>query len=539
MIKLFDNCSPIPYVPRLDRGIQESLCIAGSRGQAAGRRCRRLGGAVTMSLLFLTSCAVGPDYVRPSTTVPAKFKEAKGHSFLVANKKNWKKAEPRDGMDRGEWWKLFHDQELNALEDQLNLYNQNIATAMANYCQSRDIVNEARAGLYPTISTVFSLFRQRGIGTTSFIDTSGTTGTTSAGTATTGIVAAKSVARTSYSQFINANWEPDVWGLVRRTIEGDIAAAESNQALLAVTRLSAQGALAQYYFELRALDMDQLLLDQTVADYRKALQLTRNQYASGVADRADIVQAQSQLEVAQASATDNGILRGQFEHAIAVLMGRPPADFSLPFKPLRAKPPIIPVTVPTAWLERRPDIAQAERLMQQASSQIGVALTAYYPSLNLSGSASAGGTSFAQLLTNPSKGWSYGLQIADVLFDGGLRSATVKAAKDAYSAQVATYRQTVLTAFQDVEDNLVALRLLEKESKLRHQAAASAVTALHLVMNQYKSGTVPYSSVITAQISAYSAKKIAYDIVGLQMTAAVGLIKSLGGGWSVQDINKI
>jgi NodT family efflux transporter outer membrane factor (OMF) lipoprotein len=489
--------------------------------------------------MLLSGCAVGPDYIRPSTTVPNKFKEAKGKAFLIENQKDWKIAQPRDDMKRGEWWKIFNDPQLDALESQLNLYNQNIANALANYCQARDIVNQARARLFPAISGVFSAFRQRGGGATSFINTSGTTGSTSTGTATTGLVPAKSVARTSFSGFLNANWEPDIWGLVRRTIEGDIAAAQSSQALLAVTTLSAQGALAQYYFELRALDMDQQLLDKTVFDYRKALELTRNQYTSGVASRSDIVQAQSQLQVAQADAINNGILRSQYEHAIAVLMGRPPADFSMPFKPLKGIPPVIPVTVPTAWLERRPDIAQAERLMQQTSAQIGVALTAYYPSLNLSGSVSGGGTSVAQMLTNPSTGWSYGLQVADIIFDGGLRDATVKAAKAGYTAQVAAYRQTVLTAFQDVEDNLAALRLLEKEGVVRNKAAASAVEALHLVMNQYKSGTVPYSSVITAQIAAYTAQRTAYDMVGLQMSTAVGLIKALGGGWRAQDIEQM
>ena len=405
--------------------------------------------------------------------------------------------------------------------------------------QSRDIVNQARAGLFPSLSGVGSVFDQRGGGSSSFINTSGTTGTTTSGTATTGVVPAKSVARTSYSGFVNLNWEPDVWGLVRRTIEGDISAAQSNQALLAVTSLSAQGSLAQYYFELRALDMDQQLLDKTVIDYRKALQLTRNQYASGVAALADIVQAEVQLETAQAQAINNGILRGQYEHAIAVLMGRPPADFSMPSRPLKARPPVIPVSVPTAWLERRPDIAQAERTMQQANAQIGVAISAYYPSVNLSGSVSMGGTSLSQLLTYPSTGWSYGMQVADIIFDGGLRQATVKAARDGYIAQVATYRQTVLTAFQDVEDNLVALRLLEKEGIVQNKAAANAVKSLHLVINQYKSGTVPYSSVITAQIAAYSAQKTAYDVVGLQMSTAVALIKALGGGFRAQDIEKM
>lgn len=269
---------------------------------------------------------------------------------------------------------------------------------------------------------------------------------------------------------------------------------------------------------------------------KKALQLTRNQYAAGVASRADIVQAQTQLETAEAQAINNGILRGQYEHAIAVLIGRLPANFSLPINPLKVAPPPIPVIVPTAWLERRPDIAQAERLMQQANAQIGVAIAAYYPTLDLTATVSAAGRSLHQLITDPNVGWSAGMQLAEVIFDGGFRSAAVKAAKAGYMAQVAAYRQAILTAFQDVEDNLIALRLLKEQSVAQNAAASSSRRALQLVINQYKSGTVPYSSVITAQIAAYNTQKAAYDVVGLQMTAAVGLIKALGGGWSTKDI---
>ena len=492
-----------------------------------------------MIMSLLSSCTVGPNYTRPATTVTAQFKEAKGRAFLKTHPNEWKLAQPKDTIDRGEWWTIFHDPQLNALETQLNLYNQNIANALANYSQSCAIVDQARAAFLPTISGVFSAFRQKGAGASSFINTSGVTGSTTTGTATTGTVSSHLPARTSFSGFLNANWEPDFWGVVRRTVEGDIAGAQSNQALLAVTRLSAEGSLAQYYFELRALDNDQDLLDKTVLDYQKTLQLTKNQYAAGVAARADIVQAQSQLEVAQAQAISNGILRGQYEHAIAVLIGRPPADFSMPFKPLKTTPPNIPITVPSAWLERRPDIAQAERLMQQTNAQIGIAVAAYYPSLNLSGTLSIGSNSLKKMLTTPSIGWSYGLQVADIIFDGGLRSAVVRAAKEGYIAQVAAYRQTVLTAFQDVEDNLIALRILKEEGIVQNKAAASAKKSLQLVLNQYKSGTVPYSSVLTAQIAAYSAQKNADDVIGLQMSAAVGLVKALGGGWSTQDISPV
>jgi NodT family efflux transporter outer membrane factor (OMF) lipoprotein len=493
-----------------------------------------------LSIIFLlTSCIVGPDYIRPSTTVPAKFKEAKGTAFTVPPKKNWKLAKPCDDVERGEWWKIFHDPQLDALEQQLNIFNQSINNALANYIQARAVVDEARASYNPTVSGILSFAKNKGGGTSSVINTSSSTGTTSASAQTSGGTAggsASKVTATTYSASLIANWEPDFWGLVHRTVEADVALAQSDQALLAVTRLSAQGSLAQYYFKLRALDMDQLLLDKTVASYKKSLELTQNQYASGVASRADIVQAQSQLELAEAQAINNGVLRGQYEHAIAALMGRPPADFTLPFAPLKAKPPVIPVSIPTEWLERRPDIAQAERLIQQTNAQIGISIAAYYPSINLSGSGSVVGGIFGSVINSPTIGWSYALQAAEIIFDGGLRRATVSAAKAGYAAQVAAYRQTVLTAFQDVEDNLVALRLLEKEGVVQNKAAASAELALKLVINQYKAGTVDYASVVTSQIAAYTAQKNAYDIVGQQMTAAVGLVKALGGGWSVADI---
>ena len=483
---------------------------------------------------LLASCMVGPNYVRPPVTVPANFKEAKGKSFVVAKKKDWKLAEPRDTAKRGEWWKIFHEPRLNALEDELNHCNQSIANAYANYCQARAIVDEARASLFPTLVGAFNVFRQRqGGGATSFISSSG--GTTSTGTAATGSTQASFITVT-YSAFLNASWEPDIWGLVRRTIEADASAAQASDALLAATRLSAQGSLAQYYFELRAVDRDQDLLDRTVVSYRKALQLTRNQYASGVASQSDILQAKSLLETAEAQAINNGIIRAQYEHAIAVLIGRPPANFSLPFSPLTGKPPVIPVEVPSAWLERRPDVAQAERLMQEANAQIGVAIAAYYPTLTLSGSVSAAGRSLHHLVSSPAVGWSYGLALAQTIFDGGLREATVRAAKAGYMAQVASYRQTVLAAFQNVEDNLVALRLLKEQGFVLAQAAVDAEKALRLVINQYKAGTLPYSSVITAQINAYTAQKNAYDVVGLQMTSAVALIEALGGGWCVGNL---
>jgi len=333
---------------------------------------------------------------------------------------------------------------------------------------------------------------------------------------------------------VNASWEPDIWGSVRRNVEATTASAQASAALLAATRLSAQASLAQYYFELRGLDTDQKLLDDTVQEYKKILRYAKNRYASGVDSEADILQAKGQLENAQASAINNGVLRAQYEHAIAVLIGVPPAEFSLAPHPLRATPPPIPIEVPSELLERRPDIAQAERLAAEANAQIGVAVAAYYPTLSLTGSAS---TMAKKLFSVPSLSWTLGSQLADTIFDGGLRSATVKAAQAAYCANAASYRQIVLAAFQDVEDNLAALRILAKQSSYQNQAAVDAKKSLQLTLNQYRAGTVDYNSVLLAQVSAFSAEKTAADLIYLRMTTAVGLIKALGGGWNAQSLN--
>jgi NodT family efflux transporter outer membrane factor (OMF) lipoprotein len=476
----------------------------------------------------LISCASGPNYKRPCAIVPMKYKEVK-KSRAFANQKfgNWKIAQPQDAIDRGRWWEIFKDKELNMLECHLNSSNQNIVTAYANYVQACELVNEAKASYSPVLTASASVTRQKGTGgSTSFISTSG--GTTSTGSAATAGLGASIF--TAHSYILNATWVPDIWGNVRRMVEASQANAQATDALLAVTRLSAQASLAQFYFQLRALDMDQKILNDTVADYKKALQLTLNRYAAGVAGRGDVVQAQSQLENAQALAINNGINRAVFEHAIAVLMGQPPALFSLPYKPLTHTPPPIPLEIPSALLERRPDIAQAERLMAQANAEIGVAVSAYFPTLTLSAVASvfARGSIFSIPILN----WSFGPQLAETIIDGGLRIATVRAAKAGYVSKVASYRQVVLAAFQNVEDNLATLRILTDQAVAQNAAAKSAKHALRIVINEYKAGTAAYTDVIVAQNAAYTAEKAAADITGMRMTAAVGLITALGGGWN-------
>lgn len=489
---------------------------------------------VLSSILLLSSCVVGPDYKRPPTKIPPKFKEAP---------KGWKYAQPNDSYDRGQWWRMFHDCYLNSLEAKLNISNQTIATAAAQYRQAYALVDEARASYYPLVTTSASLIRQKQVSSganasvaAASSGTSATSGTTTT-TSTTSLGGSAGIT-TNHSLLLNASWEPDLWGSIRRNVEAAASFAQSSAAALALARLSAQASLAQFYFELRGLDKDQQLLDDTVTSNRKILQITRNQYNSGTVTRADIASAEGQLEAAKAAAINNGILRGQYEHAIAVLIGEPPSTFSIPPKPLHANPPEVPLEIPSVLLERRPDVAQAERLMSQANAQIGVAIAAYYPTLTISGALSVQHQGFNKWFSYPLMNWAIGPQLAETIFDGGLRNATVCAARANYDATVASYREIVLAAFQDVEDNLVSVRLLKAQSKELDRAAANADLALKLNINEYKAGTVPYSTVLTAQLTAYTAEKNAADVKYLLMTSTVGVIKALGGGWDQSYIKK-
>ncbi len=476
----------------------------------------------TMAFLLLSACAVGPNYVRPKVIVPQKYKEAP---------KGWKLAEPRDNCDRGQWWKIFHDERLNQMEAQLNITNQNIAQAAANYQQSLALVTEAKAAFYPTLSALVDITRQKqGAGSTSFVSTSGTS--VSSGQVTTGASGNGSGKITTFHTVsLNAAWEIDIWGAVQRNIESAVATAESSYANIEVARLSAAATLAQEYFQLRALDRDQKILDETVKEYRKILQYTRNRYKSGVDSESDIVSAEGELESAIAAAIANGIARAQTEHAIAVLIGIPPADFSIPFLPLEGRPPEIPLEVPTALLERRPDIAAAERLMASANAQIGVAIAAFFPTLTLSGDGSYTHQGWKHWLSFKNASWSIAGEVADTILDGGLRLATVQANQAAFASDVAAYRETVLTAFQNVEDSLASLRILKKEWVAENKAYLSAKKALDIVINQYNAGTTDYNSVTIAETNTYTAEKTAADIVGQEFVSAVLLIKALGGGW--------
>ncbi|WP_058393328.1 efflux transporter outer membrane subunit [Fluoribacter dumoffii] len=467
--------------------------------------------SLIITCLLSSSCTVGPNYVKPSMVIPAHYKEAR---------KGWKVATPQDENIQGEWWTIFHDAELDALELLLNNANQTIIAAEANYRRACWLVNQARANYFPTVSGVASIIRQTTLPTLfpphfKFTET-GTTDTL----------------------LLNSAWEPDIWGGVRRLVESKTAGAKANAALLAATRLSAQASLAQFYFELRTIDEDQALLDATVVNYQQALQIVKESFNSGHAAYSDVAQAQSQLETAKAQATHNGINRAKYEHAIAILIGKPPAYFSFKAKHLPLTPPRIPIQIPSALLERRPDVAQAERQVAQANAQIGIAISAYFPTLLLSASGGFQTNGFATLLSAPTKSWAIGARLAETIFDAGYRKATKQAAYANYEATVASYRQTVLVAFQEVEDNLAALNILQSEATQQKQAEISARLALKLVMDGYKAGTNTYSDVILAQTNAYSAEKATIDVYGLRMTAAVGLIKALGGGWEVHSIDK-
>lgn len=478
-----------------------------------------LAGAVTL----LTGCTVGPNYVRPTVVTPATYKEVDG----------WRMAQPKDDLSRGAWWEIFGDPQLNALEAQVDISNQNLVVAEATYRQARALVREARASYFPTGTLGIGYTRSRDSATLGSSSASrSSTSAPSAGVSSGGGV--PSGAQSDFFQLgLDFSWELDVWGRIRRTVESNQASAQASAGDLESARLSFQAELAQDYFQLRTLDAQKQLLDATVAAFEKSLELTKNRYASGVASQVDVVQAETQLKTTQAQAIDVGVQRAQLEHAIALLIGKPASTFSLPAAPLTAMPPPIPVSVPSALLERRPDIAAAERRVAAANAQIGVAEAAFFPTVMLSASSGFESSSLSQWLTAPSRFWSVGPSISETLFDGGLRRAQTDFARAGYDASVGTYRQTVLTAFQAVEDNLAALRILEQEAQVQDEAVKDAQKSVTLTTNQYKAGIVTYLNVITTQTIALTDEVTAVQILGRRMSAAVLLIEALGGGWHV------
>ena len=490
------------------------------------RRCHHLRrspvAATLLSAALLSGCLVGPNYHRPAAPTESRFKEADG----------WRPVHPTDAISKGAWWSMFDDPVLDGLERRVAVNNQNVAQYVAAYREAHQVVAEVRSQFFPTVSGSGGVtYSKSGSGGGSSVAT-----TTAAGT--TGVITSSAGAYTAYTATLDASWVPDLWGRVRRTVESDKALAQASAADLANVTLSAQATLAENYFELRVADQETQLYRDTVADYQRFLQLTVNQYNVGYAARSAVLSAQTQLLGAQAQLVDIGTTRGQLEHAIAMLVGVTPADLSIAPAVLKREVPVAPTGVASALLERRPDISAAERRADSGNALIGVAKSAFYPTLTLSGDYGYGASNLGSLFNASSSLWSVGAELADTLFDAGLRRAQVRAARAVYDADVAVYRQTVLTAFQGVEDQLVALRVYQQEEEVRLQDEAAARQAEQLDLNEYKAGTVDYTTVITAQTAALSASQGVLTTLQNRLVASVALVEDLGGGWDVSELPK-
>lgn len=454
---------------------------------------------------LLTACAVGPEYQRPATPVPPAFKEVDG----------WVLATPADALDRGAWWGLFADPVLDMLASQVVVSNQNVAASTAAYAQARALVREQRATLFPTVNLTAGAARSGG----------GNGPTADGGNARSG---------NNFQLGLGGSWEPDVWGRLGRATSGAEASAQASAADLASATLSAQGELVANYLSLRQIDAQIRLLADTVAGFERVRQITQNRYTAGISAKTDLLQAQTQLANAQAEALGLTQQRAQLEHAVAVLVGQAPADFTLPAQPWVATIPTVPVGVPSTLLQRRPDIAAAERRMAAANEQIGIAQAAFYPSLNLSASYGLGTSRVADLFSASSSAWSLGVSAAQALFNAGATQARVDGARAAQEAAVARYRQTVLGAFQSVEDQLAAIRVLAQQQVLRQQASAAADQVEAQVLNRYNAGQVGFTEVVTAQVTALSARRALVQVQADRQIAAVSLIVVLGGGWQAE-----
>jgi NodT family efflux transporter outer membrane factor (OMF) lipoprotein len=464
-----------------------------------------------LSALILGGCTVGPKYVRPTAEVPVSYKEAG----------DWKTAEPSDAISKGKWWEVYQDAQLNALEGKISVSNQSLKVAQAQFQEARAAVRIARSALFPNVTGGVSLnqFHQSSNRPLS-------TNTTTVSYADTQIP-------------FDASYEADVWGRVRRTVEASRSEAQASAADLANVELSLRAELALDYFQLRGLDAQKQLLDSTVVSFQKAFELTNSRYTGGVASAVDVAQAQTILETTRAQDVDLGVQRAAFEHAIAVLIGKPASEFGLQPTPLTVPPPLFPADLPSQLLERRPDIAAAERRVQEANAQIGVARAAYFPLITLSGTGGFESAVITTLIQGPSGFWSLGGAAVETIFDAGRRRGVTQQALAAYDQNVATYRQTVLSAFQDVEDNLAALRILQDEAQVENAAVASAEHSVALSVNRYKGGIANYLEVTTAQSAALADERTAVDILTRRMTASVLLIKAIGGGWNVSQIPRV
>ncbi|KZX56715.1 putative efflux pump outer membrane protein TtgC precursor [Stutzerimonas frequens] len=468
--------------------------------------------AAAVLALSLSACTLGPDYQRPELPVAAEFKQAEG----------WKPASPADVLARGEWWRLYGDAELDALVGRLNVDNQNLAAAEAQFRQARALVRGARSQLFPILSGSAGVTRSaQGSGSS---DTSG-------GSFGSGV-------SESYEAGLSASWEADIWGRLRRNLEANRASMQASAADLAAVRLSLQAELVQTYLQLRVIDEHQRLLDQTVAAYARSLRLTENQYRAGIVPKSDVTQAQTQLKSTQAQAIDLRWQRAQMEHAIAVLIGVAPSELDIAVREDIPALPGVPLAVPSQLLERRPDIAAAERQVMAANANIGVAEAAWYPDLTLSASGGYRNSSFSDLFSVPNRFWSLGPQLALTLLDFGSRRAELERAEASYDQTVANYRQTVLDSFREVEDYLVQLRVLEEEAVVQREALEAAQESLRLIENQYRAGTVDFLSVATVQTTALNNERTNLTLLGDRLTASVLLIAALGGGWDSAQLDQ-
>lgn len=458
---------------------------------------------LAVAALQLIGCAVGPKYHTPAIQAPPAYKEVG----------NWKPAQPNDQNLGGTWWTIFQDPKLNALEEQVNISNQNLKAAQAQFQQARAVLRYYRADYYPTVTAGPEATRTR-------VSANAPTNLTLRGA--------------TYNDFVlpfDVSYQADVWGRVRKNVESYREQAQASAADLATVNLSMHADLAVDYFQARSLDAEEQLLNSTVKDYEQALDLTESRFHGGIASEVEVEQAMTQLQTVRAEAIDVGVLRAQYEHAVAILIGKPPAEFSLPPLPLTEPPPHIPIGLPSDLLERRPDIAASERLVASANAQIGVAKTAYYPLINLGASGGFESSAISTLMNGPSGLWSIGLSAVGTIFDVGRRRSLNDQARAAYDYQVASYRQNVLTGFQQVEDNLAAVRILENEAKVQDEAVAAAQRSLELSTTRYKGGVTSYLEVITAQSAALADEVTAVNILGRRMASTVLLIQALGGGW--------
>ena len=461
---------------------------------------------VALCALLLSACAVGPDYKTPDMPTPAHFKQAEG----------WTQANPSDAIARGAWWEIYGDAQLNGLVEKLNTSNQTVAQYEAQYRQAAALVRSARGAFFPTLDLTTSKNRS----------SQGT------GSSSSSLSSSSSGIRDTYNAQLGVSWEADIWGKLRRGLEADKASAQASLADLASMQLSLQSQLVQNYLQLRVIDEQKRLLEATVDTYQRSLKLTENQYRAGISGRDAIAQAQTQLKSTQADLIDLAWQRAQFESAIAVLMGQAPADFSL--APTTHVPalPQIPVQLPSQLLERRPDIAAAERSVMAANANIGVAKAAYYPDLTLSMNGGYSSSTFSNWISLPNRFWSVGPQLAMTLFDGGQRAAEVDRTEAVYDQTVAQYRQTVLDGFKEVEDYMAQLRVYEQEAGVRKEALDAARDSLRLTSNQYKAGLIGYLDVVNVQTTALSNERSVLTLLQSRLIASVQLIAALGGGWS-------